>query len=211
MKELWEVDPAQHQPGTVMHTIGWPLASDTYGGSFLYHLEDNQVAVGFVVGPRLPNPFLSPFEEFQRFKTHPAIRPLFDGGRRIAYGARALSEGGFQSIPRLTFPGGMLVGDGAGFLNVAKIKGSHTAMKSGMVAAEAVFEALAGGAAARCRARRLPRTRCGTRGCGTNCAGSATSVRRSTAACGPGWPWSAIDTYLLRGWAPWTLHHARRP
>ncbi len=140
IKELWEVDPAKHQPGLVVHTVGWPLRSDTYGGSFLYHLENNQVAVGFVVGLDYRNPYLSPFEEFQRFKTHPAIRRIFEGGRRIAYGARALSEGGFQSIPKLAFPGGLLIGDTAGFLNVPKIKGTHTAMKSGMIAAEAVFE-----------------------------------------------------------------------
>ena len=138
IKELWEVDPAVHQPGLTLHTIGWPLASDTYGGSFLYHLEDNQVAVGFVVGLDYANPYLSPFEEFQRFKTHPAIRSTFEGGRRISYGARALNEGGFQSLPRLVFAGGLLAGDAAGFLNVPKIKGTHMAMKSGIVAAEAI-------------------------------------------------------------------------
>src|SRR5262249_36067951 len=116
IKELWEVDPAQHHPGRIVHTIGWPLDAGTYGGSFLYHLENHQVAVGFVVGLDYVNPNLAPFEEFQRFKTHPAIRPIFEGARRIAYGARALSEGGFQSIPKLIFPGGILIGDGAGFL-----------------------------------------------------------------------------------------------
>ncbi|MCB1897645.1 MAG: NAD(P)/FAD-dependent oxidoreductase, partial [Rhodocyclaceae bacterium] len=121
IKELWEVDPAVHQPGLTVHTIGWPLAADTYGGSFLYHLEDNQVAVGFVVGLDYANPHLSPFEEFQRFKTHPAIRKTFEGGRRISYGARALNEGGFQSLPHLICPGALLVGDAAGFLNVPKI------------------------------------------------------------------------------------------
>ncbi len=145
LKELWQVDPAQHHQGRVVHTIGWPLDSRTYGGSFLYHLEDNQVAVGFVIGLDYENPHLNPFDEFQRFKTHPAIRPTFEGGTRIAYGARALSEGGLQSIPKLTFPGGLIVGDSAGFLNVPKIKGSHTAMKSGMLAAEAIFETLADG------------------------------------------------------------------
>jgi electron-transferring-flavoprotein dehydrogenase len=139
IKELWEIDPAKSQPGLIEHTIGWPMDPRTYGGSFLYHMEGNLVSVGFVVGLDYANPHLSPFEEFQRYKTHPAIRPTFEGGRRIAYGARALSEGGFQSIPKLTFPGGVLVGDAAGFLNVPKIKGNHTAMKSGMVAAEAVF------------------------------------------------------------------------
>jgi electron-transferring-flavoprotein dehydrogenase len=145
LKELWEIDPARHRPGLVMHTIGWPLASDTYGGSFLYHLEDKLVSVGLVVGLDYRNPHLSPFDEFQRFKTHPAIRPYFEGGRRVSYGARAISEGGYQSLPKLTVPGGMLVGDTAGFLNVPKIKGTHMAMKSGMIAAEAVFEALGEG------------------------------------------------------------------
>lgn len=148
IKELWEVEPSKHQPGKVVHTIGWPMKTDTYGGSFLYHLENNQVAVGFVVGLDYANPHLSPFDEFQRFKTHPEIRKTFEGGRRIAYGARALNEGGFQSIPKLTFPGGVTIGCSAGFLNVPKIKGTHTAMKSGMVAAEAIFEALKADAAA---------------------------------------------------------------
>lgn len=142
IKELWEVDPKQHKPGTVIHSIGWPLDFKTYGGSFLYHLENNQVAVGFVVGLDYQNPFLNPFEEFQRFKNHPTIRPTFAGGKRICYGARALVEGGYQSIPKLTFPGGLLIGDTAGFLNVPKIKGSHTAMKSGMIAAETIHAAL---------------------------------------------------------------------
>ena len=124
IKELWEIDPARHKQGTIIHTVGWPLDRSTYGGSFLYHLENNQVAVGFVVGLDYQNPYLSPFEEFQRFKTHPAIRPIFEGGRRIAYGARAINEGGFQSIPKLTFPGGALIGCTAGFLNVPKIKGT---------------------------------------------------------------------------------------
>ncbi|PWC31867.1 electron transfer flavoprotein-ubiquinone oxidoreductase [Azospirillum sp. TSO22-1] len=145
IKELWEIDPAKANPGLIEHTIGWPMTRKTYGGSFLYHLADNLVSVGFVIGLDYDNPHLSPFEEFQRYKTHPAIRPTFEGGRRIAYGARALSEGGFQSIPKLTFPGGLLVGDTAGFLNVPKIKGNHTAMKSGIVAAEAVFEHLTNG------------------------------------------------------------------
>ncbi|MBC8267224.1 MAG: electron transfer flavoprotein-ubiquinone oxidoreductase [Rhodospirillaceae bacterium] len=143
IKELWEVDPANHKPGLVVHTAGWPLDSHTYGGSFLYHMEDNQVAVGFVVGLDYKNPYLSPFDEFQRFKTHPKIRDTFAGGRRISYGARALNEGGFQCLPKLTFPGGVLVGDDAGTLNTPKIKGTHTAMKSGMLAAEAAFAALA--------------------------------------------------------------------
>jgi len=142
IKEIWEVKPEAHDEGAALHTIGWPLKSDTYGGSFLYHAENNQVAVGFVIGLDYRNPHLSPFEEFQRFKNHPVIRPLFEGGKRICYGARAISEGGLQSIPKLTFPGGLLIGDTAGFLNVPKIKGTHTAMKSAMLAAEAVFELL---------------------------------------------------------------------
>ncbi|MCH8110365.1 MAG: electron transfer flavoprotein-ubiquinone oxidoreductase [Proteobacteria bacterium] len=145
LKELWQVAPEKHQPGLVMHTAGWPLDSKTYGGAFLYHLEDNQVSVGFVIGLDYQNPHMDAFEEFQRFKTHPAIRPLFEGGKRIAYGARALIEGGLQSLPELVFPGGALIGDSAGFMNVPKIKGSHAAIKTGMLAAEAAFEALRGG------------------------------------------------------------------
>ena len=140
IKEIWEVDPKKHKPGSCMHTIGWPMKSDTYGGSWIYHLENNLVSVGFVVGLDYSNPYLHPYKEMQRFKTHPSIAPLFEGGRRIAYGARAIVEGGFQSLPKLTFPGGLLIGDTAGFLNVPKIKGTHTAMKSGMLAAEALAE-----------------------------------------------------------------------
>ncbi|WP_207456217.1 electron transfer flavoprotein-ubiquinone oxidoreductase [Azospirillum sp. SYSU D00513] len=149
IKELWEVDPSQSQPGLIVHTIGWPMDPKTYGGSWLYHMEGNLVSVGFVIGLDYWNPHMNLFEEFQRYKTHPAIRPTFEGGRRIAYGARALSEGGFQSIPKLTFPGGVIAGDAAGFLNVPKIKGNHTAMKSGMVAAEAIFAHLSAEDAAR--------------------------------------------------------------
>jgi electron-transferring-flavoprotein dehydrogenase len=207
IKELWEVDPALHQPGKIVHSIGWPLTSDVYGGSFLYHLENNQVAVGFVVGLDYKNPWLSPYEEFQRFKTHPDIRGVFAGGRRIAYGARALSEGGWQSIPKLTFPGGLLVGDTAGFLNVPKVKGSHTAMKSGMLAAEAVFANLGADNAA------------------AEVSGYAESIKSSwlgqelhavrnirpsfKRGMWAGLVLSALDTYLFRGKAPWTLsHHA---
>jgi electron-transferring-flavoprotein dehydrogenase len=145
LKELWEVKPEKHRPGLVVHTAGWPLDRSTYGGSFLYHLENHQVAVGFVVGLGYRNPYLYPFEEFQRYKTHPAIRGYFEGGRRISYGARAIAAGGLQSLPRLVFPGGALVGDDAGFLNASRIKGTHAAMKSGMLAAEAAFGALAAG------------------------------------------------------------------
>ena len=142
LKEVWEIDPARHQAGLVIHTAGWPLNNSTYGGSFLYHMENNQVAVGYVVGLAYENPWLSPFEEFQRYKTHPAIRSYFEGGKRLAYGARAIAAGGIMSLPKLTFPGGCLVGDDAGFLNASRIKGSHAAIKSGMLAAEAAFAAL---------------------------------------------------------------------
>jgi electron-transferring-flavoprotein dehydrogenase len=145
IKELWVVQPEKHQLGSVTHTQGWPLDSNTGGGSFIYHLEDNQVAIGFVVHLNYQNPSLSPFDEFQRFKQHPDIRPLLEGGKRVSYGARAINEGGLQSIPKLTFPGGALIGCTAGFVNVPRIKGSHNAMKSGMLAAEAVFDRLKAG------------------------------------------------------------------
>ncbi len=206
LKELWEIRPENHVPGLVVHTAGWPLDADTYGGSFLYHLDQNQVAVGFVVGLAYRNPYLSPFEEFQRYKTHPAIRGTFAGGKRVAYGARAISAGGLQSLPRLVFPGGCLIGDDAGFLNAARIKGSHCAIKSGMLAAEAAFDALGAGRA------------------GDELSAYPEAFRRS-------WlydelhrarnfkPWMAkglylgslmfgIDQTLLRGRAPWTLRHA---
>ena len=147
IKELWEVDPAKHRPGLVTHTMGWPLDSATGGGSFMYHLENNQVAVGFVVHLNYANPHLSPFDEFQRFKHHPTVKPILEGGRRISYGARAITEGGLQSIPKLAFPGGALIGCSAGFVNVPRIKGTHNAMKSGMLAAEAAFAALTAGRA----------------------------------------------------------------
>lgn len=143
IKELWEIDPAKHHEGLVIHTAGWPLASDTYGGSFLYHLENNQVAVGFVVGLSYKNPYLSPFEEFQRYKTHPEIRKYLEGGKRIGYGARAITAGGLNSLPKTVFPGGALIGCEAGYLNASRIKGSHAAIKTGMLAAEAAFDALA--------------------------------------------------------------------
>jgi len=145
LKELWDVKPENHQAGLVTHTAGWPLDSNTYGGSFLYHQENNQVAVGFVVGLGYSNPYLSPYEEFQRFKTHPAIRKTLVGGKRVAYGARAIAAGGLQSLPKLVFPGGALIGDNAGFLNASRIKGSHAAIKSGMLAAEAAIAALKAG------------------------------------------------------------------
>ena len=149
VKELWEIKPENHKPGLVIHSQGWPLDNRTAGGGFIYHLENNQVAIGFVTALDYENPYISPFEEMQRFKTHPAIAPMFEGGRRIAYGARAINEGGLQSIPKLVFPGGALIGCAAGFVNVPRIKGSHNAMKTGMLAAEAVFEALSRGSEGR--------------------------------------------------------------
>ena len=145
MKELWELDPAQHREGLVIHTALWPMNDKTWGGSFIYHLDNNQAYVGYVVGLDYENPHLFPYMEFQRFKLHPAIKPMLEGGKRIAYGARALNEGGLQSVPKLVFPGGAFIGCEAGFLNVPKIKGSHTAMKSGMLAAESIADALIGG------------------------------------------------------------------
>ena len=145
IKELWDIDPAKHKQGMVIHSQGWPL-TDTVGGGFIYHQENNQVAIGFVVALDYANPFMSPFEEMQRFKTHPAVREMLEGGRRVAYGARAINEGGFQAIPKLTFPGGALIGCSAGFVNVPRIKGSHNAMKSGMLAAEAAFARIKAGA-----------------------------------------------------------------
>ncbi len=145
IKELWDIDPAKHKPGLVMHTAGWPVSNDIYGGSFLYHAENNQVAIGFVVGLGYANPFLSPFEEFQRYKHHPEVAQYLEGGRRVAYGARAIVTGGVQALPKLVFPGGALIGDDAGFLNVPKIKGSHAAIKTGMLGAEAAFAALGEG------------------------------------------------------------------
>ncbi len=205
VKELWEVPPEAHKPGLVEHTIGWPLDQATYGGSWLYQFGPNLISVGFVVGLDYKNPWLSPFEEMQRFKTHPAIRPYFAGGRRISYGARALSEGGFQSLPQLTFPGGALIGDAGGFLNVPKIKGSHAAMKSGMIAAEAVAEALANG-----RPAVLPTYRAKLRASWLwDELHQVRNIRPAFAKFGllGGIAYSALDTYVLRGKAPWTLHY----
>jgi electron-transferring-flavoprotein dehydrogenase len=147
LKEIWQIDPAKHQKGLIQHSFGWPLNNSTGGGSFLYHYDDNRIAVGFVVHLNYDDPYLSPFDEFQRFKTHPAIRDLFEGGKRLAYGARAITEGGYQSVPRLTFPGGALIGCAAGFVNVPRIKGVHNAMGSGMLAAEHLAVALGAGRA----------------------------------------------------------------
>jgi electron-transferring-flavoprotein dehydrogenase len=205
LKELWEVKPERHQPGLVVHTAGWPLDAGTYGGSFMYHMEERLVAVGFVVGLGYSNPYLSPYEEFQRFKTHPEIRRTFENAKRVCYGARAIASGGLQSLPRLVFPGGALIGDEAGFLNASRIKGSHCAIKSAMLAAEAAHEALSAGRA------------------GDELTAYPQAFRSS-------WlygelyrarnfkPWMAkglyvgtlmfgIDQVLFRGKAPWTLHH----
>jgi electron-transferring-flavoprotein dehydrogenase len=205
LKELWDVKPEKHKAGLVVHTAGWPLGTDTYGGSFLYHQENNQVAVGFVVGLGYQNPYLSPFEEFQRFKTHPAIRGFFEGGKRVAYGARAITAGGLQSLPKLVFPGGALVGDNAGFLNASRIKGSHAAIKSGMLAAEAAVEALKAGRA------------------GDELAAYPKAFESSwlheelhkarnfkpfmSKGLYLGTLMVGIDQVLFRGKAPWTLHH----
>ncbi len=147
LKELWQVKPEHHKPGLVQHSFGWPLGLSAGGGSFLYHLEDNMVAVGFVVHLNYKNPYLFPFEEFQRFKTHPAIRDTFEGAKRLSYGARAITEGGYQSVPKLSFPGGALIGCSAGLVNVPRIKGSHNAVLSGMLAADKIAEAIAAGRA----------------------------------------------------------------
>lgn len=205
IKELWEIPAGHHKPDLVEHTTGWPLDRETYGGSWLYHCGNNLVSYGFVVGLDYRNPWLSPFDEMQRFKTHPKVRHHFEGGRRVSYGARALSEGGFQSIPKLTFPGGALIGDAAGFLNGPKIKGTHAAMKPGILAAEAVADALANGSPAepatyevRFRSSWLHSELRGAR-----------NVRPAFARFGlfGGIAYSAMNTVLLHGKAPWTLHH----
>jgi electron-transferring-flavoprotein dehydrogenase len=208
IKELWEVPKAKHQPGLIMHTIGWPLPRSVYGGSFLYHWGDSFLAYGFVVGLDYANPYLSPFEETQRFKTHPAIRPMFEGARRIGYGARALNEGGLQSIPDLVFPGGAILGCAAGFLNVPKIKGTHTAMKSGMCAAEAVAEALAGDARPAVLETYPKRLRESWVWPELH---AARNIRPGFKKFGfwGGLANAAFETYVTRGHSPWTLkHHA---
>jgi electron-transferring-flavoprotein dehydrogenase len=203
IKELWEVKPDKFRKGLTMHTIGWPMKPDTYGGSFLYHFGENLMAYGFVVGLDYTNTFLSPFQEMQRFKTHPAISPFFEGAKRISYGARALNEGGIQSLPKLNFPGGVLIGCAAGTLNVPKIKGTHTAMKSGMVAAEAIAAALAGDRPAEVTAYTdmmkaswiWPELH------------AVRNIRPGFAKFGlyGGLVNAALETYVLRGKAPWTL------
>jgi electron-transferring-flavoprotein dehydrogenase len=205
LKELWEIDPKLHQPGLVVHTAGWPLDNDTYGGSFLYHLENNQVAVGYVVGLGYANPYLSPYEEFQRYKTHPEISKFFVGAKRISYGARAITAGGLQSLPKLTFPGGVLIGCDAGFLNTSRIKGSHTAMKTGMLAADAAFEALGLG-------RQFDELTSYTTTFEQSWLHEELHVARNFK------PWMSkglltgalmvgIDQIVFRGKAPWTLRH----
>ena len=205
IKELWEIDPAKHQPGLVVHTAGWPLDSSTYGGSFLYHLENNQVAVGFVVGLSYQNPYLSPYEEFQRYKTHPSIRGFFEGGKRISYGARAITAGGLQSLPKTVFPGGALLGCDAGFLNVSRIKGSHAAIKTGMLAADASFAALGEG-------RQFDELSAYPAAFEGSWLKEELHVARNFK------PWmskglylgtimTGIDQIVFKGKAPWTLHH----
>ena len=205
LKELWEVDSTRHDPGLVIHSAGWPLDSDTYGGSFLYHMEGNLVSVGFVVGLAYANPYLNPYEEFQRYKTHPHIRGIFEGGKRIAYGARAIAAGGLMSLPKLAFPGGMLVGDDAGFLNASRIKGSHAAIKSGMLAAEAVFAALQAGRSA---------DELDAYGRAFQDSWLFDELYRArnfkqwmAKGLYPGSLMVGIEQYLLGGKFPWTLHH----
>jgi electron-transferring-flavoprotein dehydrogenase len=206
IKELWEIDPAKHQPGLVIHTTGWPLDTKTYGGSFLYHLENNQVMVGYVVGLDYENPYLSPYEEFQRYKTHPAIKTFFEGGKRISYGARAITAGGLQSLPKLVFPGGALIGCDAGFLNMSRIKGSHAAIKSGMLAAESVFAALG-------QQRQHDELSTYPAAFEQSWLHEELHVARNVK------PWlkkglylgslmTGIDQIVFRGKAPWTLHHS---
>jgi electron-transferring-flavoprotein dehydrogenase len=208
VKELWEIPKERHKPGLIWHSVGWPLPGDsTYGGSFLYMLGENLVSIGFVVGLDYPNPWLSPFEEFQRFKTHPAVRAMLEGGKRVAYGARALNEGGIQAVPKLVFPGGALIGDGAGFLNVPKIKGTHTAMKSGMVAAEALAEALAAGESRPPLLESYPeRLRASWVWSELQ---AVRNIRPAFAKFGfwGAMGYSALDAYVLRGRAPWTFTH----
>lgn len=206
LKELWEIQPDKHQAGLVVHSGGWPMDAATYGGGFLYHLENNQVTVGFVVGLGYENPYLSPYEEFQRFKTHPEIRKFLEGGKRIAYGARALTAGGLQSLPKTVFPGGVLVGDDAGFLNAARIKGSHCAIKTGTLAAEACFAALQAG-------RSLDVLTAYPEAFRNSWLYAELHAARNfkpwmTKGLKLGSLMFGIDQLVFRGKAPWTLHHA---
>lgn len=204
IKELWEIPEALHSAGKVVHTIGWPLDTKTYGGSFVYHLGKNLLAIGFVVGLDYQNPYLNPYEEFQRFKNHPAIRPLLENSHRIAYGARTLVEGGLQSLPKLTFPGGLLIGDTAGFLNVAKIKGIHNAMKSAMVAAESLHTLLQTNNAEECVEYPIKLKESWLWEDLYKVRNIRPSFRFGLL---PALAYSAIDTYIFRGHAPWTFKH----
>ena len=203
-KEIWEVDPKQFQLGKVIHTIGWPLDKKTYGGSFVYHWRDNQISLGFVIGLDYQNPHLSPYDEFQRFKHHPFIKTMLEGGRCLSYGARALNEGGWQSIPQLSFPGGLLVGCGPGFMNVPKIKGSHTAMKSGILAGDALYKAIFQKPESEIKhfTQTVKNSWIGK---------ELKKVRNIRPAFHKGLfrglVYSALDTYLLAGHAPWTFSH----
>ena len=206
LKELWEVKPENSNPGEVFHSIGWPLDNETYGGSFLYHLDKNLVSFGFVIGLDYKNPHLSPYEEFQRFKLHPKIKNIFEGGRRISYGARALNEGGFQSLPKLSFPGGAILGCDAGTLNTPKIKGTHTAMKSGMIASDLVFKELVSDS----QNNEISNL---NKSFMNSWAGqelkNARNVRPSFKyGLKIGMMLSGIDQIIFRGKAPWTLKHA---
>lgn len=205
IKELWEIDPKQHKPGLVVHTTGWPLM-DQYSGSFLYHLEDNLVAVGYVVGLAYENPYLSPYEEFQRFKTHPSIRTFFEGGKRVSYGARAITAGGLQSLPKLVFPGGALIGCDAGFLNMSRIKGSHAAIKTGMLAATAAFEAIS---ANRQHDELSTYSTAFEQSWLHEELYTARNVKPLLKRGTYGSPLVWLDQVVLRGKAPWTLHHSK--
>uniref|UniRef100_A0A452YIU1 Electron transfer flavoprotein-ubiquinone oxidoreductase n=1 Tax=Aegilops tauschii subsp. strangulata TaxID=200361 RepID=A0A452YIU1_AEGTS len=204
IKEVWEIEEGKHKPGSVVHTVGWPLDMKTYGGSFLYHLDDRQLAIGLVVALNYRNPFLSPYDEFQKFKQHPAIRTLLEGGTVLQYGARTLNEGGFQSIPNPVFPGGAIIGCSAGFLNVPKIKGSHTAMKSGMLAAEATFKALVEGSSMDLYWENLKKSWIWD---------ELYRARNYRPAFEygfiPGMALSAVERYIFKGKSPFTLKHGK--
>ncbi|KAM7280914.1 hypothetical protein ACFE04_008048 [Oxalis oulophora] len=204
IKEVWEIEEGKHKPGTVLHTLGWPLDHKTYGGSFLYHMDDRQISLGFVVGLNYHNPFLNPYEEFQRFKCHPAIKPLLQGGNVLQYGARTLNEGGFQSIPYPVFPGGAIIGCSAGFLNVPKIKGTHTAMKSGMLAAEATFRSLHEGSSMETYWDTLKNS-----WVWEELRGARNYRPAFEYGLIPGLTLSGLEHYILRGKSPYTLKHGK--
>lgn len=210
IKEIWQIDPSLHEPGKVIHSVGWPLDNSTYGGSFVYHLSNMRIAIGFVIGLDYKNPWLNPFGEFQRFKTHPLISPMLSGGERLCYGARALNEGGWQSLPKLTFPGGVLIGDAAGFLNVPKIKGIHTAMQSGMLAAQACFEMLAENPTNRDQVELINYPQKIKTSWLAKELYSVRNIRPGFKyGLIPGLINAAIETYITHGHSPWTLsNHA---